>query len=178
MLRKSFFLIFCIFFVFFLKNIYAAPYKLSCPGMKVFNAWCAGEHMEGERKACMMVSRPSKEEGQYTKRGRTTITVYHLPTENSVGVFYVTAGYKYKNGSYVSAKIDGEKEYQLKLIEEDTAWFDEDEIEKQIIAEMKEGNKLKIVGFSSRGTKTTDSYSLMGFTAAYGHISQICDIKN
>ena len=42
---------------------------------------------------------------------------------------------------------------------------------------MKNGNKLKITGYSSRGTKTTDTYSLMGFTAAYNHISKSCNIK-
>ena len=43
---------------------------------------------------------------------------------------------------------------------------------------MKKGNKMKVVGFSSRGTKTTDIYSLVGFSAAYTYISNLCNVKN
>ena len=43
---------------------------------------------------------------------------------------------------------------------------------------MKKGNTMKVIGYSTRGTKTTDTYSLIGFTAAYKYISQICDITN
>ena len=37
---------------------------------------------------------------------------------------------------------------------------------------------MKVVGFSSRGTKTTDTYSLVGFSAAYAHISNLCNVTN
>ena len=40
------------------------------------------------------------------------------------------------------------------------------------------GNKMKVVGSSSRGTKTTDIYSLVGFSAAYTYISNLCNVKN
>jgi hypothetical protein len=34
-----------------------------------------------------------------------------------------------------------------------------------------------ITGFSSRGTKTIDTYSLSGFTAAYTAIGKACGVK-
>ena len=37
---------------------------------------------------------------------------------------------------------------------------------------------MKVIGFSSRGTKTTDIYSLVGFSAAYTYISNLCNVKN
>ena len=37
---------------------------------------------------------------------------------------------------------------------------------------------MAVVGYSARGTKTTDIYSLVGFTAAFDYISNICDITN
>jgi hypothetical protein len=36
------------------------------------------------------------------------------------------------------------------------------------------GAAMVVVGTSERGTKTTDTYSLKGFTAAYGAISKAC----
>lgn len=39
---------------------------------------------------------------------------------------------------------------------------------------MKAGSKMTIRGISSRGTKTSDSYSLLGFTAAYNAITKAC----
>ena len=73
---------------------------------------------------------------------------------------------------------DKKNEFELRLIENDSAWTDDDSIDQDIIKAMKKGNTMKVIGYSTRGTKTTDTYSLMGFTAAYKYISQICDITN
>ena len=42
---------------------------------------------------------------------------------------------------------------------------------------MKKGNNMKVVGYSTRGTKTTDIYSLAGFSAAYSHMTTLCKVK-
>ncbi len=39
---------------------------------------------------------------------------------------------------------------------------------------MKAGSNLVVKASSSRGTDTTDTYSLSGFTAAYNAISKAC----
>jgi len=41
---------------------------------------------------------------------------------------------------------------------------------------MRRGGTLVVKGTSSRGTDTTDRYSLMGFTAAHNAISQACGV--
>ena len=38
--------------------------------------------------------------------------------------------------------------------------------------------KMKVVGTSSRGTITTDTYSLMGFSKAYQSINEACKKSN
>ena len=38
----------------------------------------------------------------------------------------------------------------------------------------KKGNKLTVKGVSSRGTKTTDIYTLKGFTAAFNQLQNDC----
>jgi len=39
---------------------------------------------------------------------------------------------------------------------------------------MKGGNRMVVYGTSSRGTKTTDTYSLSGFTAMKKRIDKAC----
>jgi hypothetical protein len=43
-----------------------------------------------------------------------------------------------------------------------------------MIAAMKRGSSMTIVGTSSRGTKTTDKYSLSGFTKTKSVIDKTC----
>ena len=39
------------------------------------------------------------------------------------------------------------------------------------------GSKMLVTGTSVRGTKTVDTYSLRGFTAAYKTIGRDCSVK-
>ena len=53
----------------------------------------------------------------------------------------------------------------------ETAWTNND---KKVIFAMKKGIKLTVKGESSRGTKTTDIYTLKGFTVAYNQLFNDC----
>ena len=55
--------------------------------------------------------------------------------------------------------------------EDETAWTNED---SEIIYAMKKGNYLTVIGESSRGTKTKDTYTLKGFTAAFNKLINDC----
>ena len=55
--------------------------------------------------------------------------------------------------------------------EDDSAWTNND---KEIIYAMKKGVDLTITGISKRGTKTMDTYSLIGFTTAYNKLAKDC----
>ena len=175
MLKKFFFLIFCIFFIFFFKNVKSATPQIvmECPGLKSFQNWCGGEYKGNGAKSCIMISTPIDEKGEpsYKSRGEVVATIYHIPSEDSTGVVYITTGYTYKKGAIVTLRIDQNKKH-------DSAFTDDENVDKQIIVEMKKGNKMKVIGFSSRNTKTTDIYSLVGFSAAYTYISNLCNVKN
>ena len=182
MLKKNFFFIFFIFLIFFFKNVESAERQIvmECPGLKIFKNWCAGEYKGDGSKSCIMISSPISEKGNppYKSRGTVIATIYHMPSENNNGVIYITTGYTYKKESIVTVKIDQNKEHEFNIIEDDSAFSDDDNVDKQIIDQMEKGNKMKVVGSSSRGTKTTDIYSLVGFSAAYTYISNLCNVKN
>ena len=46
--------------------------------------------------------------------------------------------------------------------------------DRLIIDAMKAGKELTVVGYSQRGTETTDIYTLIGFTNAYNSMQKDC----
>ena len=102
------------------------------------------------------------------KRGDVYILVYRL-NKNPEAIVQINSGYPYKIEEPVNIKID-KKDYKF-YADEDSAWTDDD---SAVIYAMKKGNELTVIGTSSRGTKTTDKYTLNGFTAAYNKLTKDC----
>ena len=82
----------------------------------------------------------------------------------------IDAGYPYDPNKYVKVSIDGNN-YQF-FGENDSAWSMKDD--RLIIDAMKAGKELTVVGYSQRGTETTDIYTLIGFTNAYNSMQKDC----
>ena len=84
----------------------------------------------------------------------------------------ITGGYKYKKKSQVRVNV-GNSNFKLE-IKDNFAWLVSYDDEIRMIRAMKKSNKAKVIGISSRGNKTTDTYSLMGFTNAYNAARKNC----
>jgi invasion protein IalB len=143
-----------------------------------YTDWTAFTDKEDGKPLCYIGSAPKKAEGAYTSRGATYVLVSIRPAEKSSGVVTVEAGYPYESGSKVNVEIDGTK-YELYTRNRDNdskgdAWAVGDAGDKALITAMRAGKSMVIKGKSSRGTLTTDTYSLAGFTAAYNAITQAC----
>ncbi len=54
------------------------------------------------------------------------------------------------------------------------AWVEDVKLEKKIIQQMKKGARVKVKSVSTRNTKVTDTYSLIGFTKALEAINKAC----
>ena len=102
------------------------------------------------------------------KRGESYILVYRI-NKNPEAIVQINSGYPYKKKEPVNVKID-KKVYEF-YSENDSAWTNDDQ---EIIYAMKMGVDLIVTGISNRGTKTTDTYTLNGFTAAYNKLSKDC----
>ncbi len=81
-----------------------------------------------------------------------------------------------------SAEVDG-KAWPMKSIPDDpstsikdneAAWLASMDDEAGFVASLKKGSKLVVHGTSTKGTKTTDTYSLAGVTAAMDSIDKAC----
>ena len=95
------------------------------------------------------------------------------PKEKSFDVFNINAGYKYKPESKVIVKI-GNKTFDKLFTNEDQAWTVSDNVDRELVKEMKRGSRMIVHGTSFKGTKTKDTYSLAGFSSAYKAISSKC----
>ena len=125
-----------------------------------------------ENDYCFIASLPiNSDMPEGKKRGKTYVLVYRI-NKNPNAIVQIEAGYPYDQNKIVEVKIDNSL-YKFSSEEEtpETAWTNED---KKVIYAMKKGLKLTIFGISSRGTKTVDTYTLNGFTAAYNKLINDC----
>ena len=137
-----------------------------------FRDWYAVAYVEGGQKICYMVSQPTVSEGDYTKRGPTYLQVTRRSGGDTADVVSIEAGYTYKRGSEVEVVIDGKA--HAMFTDGQTAWAYEEKNDKTLILRMAQGAKLVVKGTSTRGTATTDRYSLMGFMAAQRAMTKAC----
>ena len=128
-----------------------------------------------EGAICYMGSEPNKAEGKYTSRDQPYVLVSHGPGNKSIGVIEVGAGYAYKKGSEADVTI-GDESFRL-FTKGGEAWARDTRTDRALVTAMKVGKAMVVKGTSSRGTLTTDTYSLTGFTAAYAAIGKACKVK-
>ena len=152
----------------------ASAYAAEPVLLGTYKDWSAYTLQERGGKICYMVSKPSKAEGNYTQRGDIYAIVTHRPSEKTKNVFSYMTGYPYKIGSDVTMTIDGRK-YSL-FTHDSTAWAPDAATDSQIVSSIKAGSKMIVKGTSSRGTLTTDTFSLSGSSAAHSKISKACGV--
>jgi hypothetical protein len=142
--------------------------------MLIDKDWGAYRYDDDGGRMCFVSSVPSQSKGDYdpNNRGETRVFVSHGPDRAERNVVQIVAGYRYKAQSDVTMTIDGKK-FTLFTIE-DRAFASSEEDDLRMISAMKRGSEMTIVGTSSRGTKTTDSYSLAGFTKTKSVIDKTC----
>lgn len=137
--------------------------------------WKAYSEGEAKNKACMIVSKPIKDEGDYKKRGDIFAMVTHLPGQDKWDEFSIVAGYNFKAGSNPDVQI-GDLKLQL-FTSGSRAWSFSVRDDLKVINAMKTSIKMEVTGTSSRGTITKDTYSLLGFSKAYQKINESCKKK-
>lgn len=136
--------------------------------------WTVYQYQDGETSVCYMASQPSEAKGDYTQRGDVWTLVTHRAPGEAVAVVSIIAGYNYKEGSTVKVKI-GETAFSL-FTQGDTAWANTAEDDGKLVEAMKKGSRMVVSGVSWRGTETTDTYSLDGFTKSYDDTRKACGL--
>ena len=140
-----------------------------------FKDWTAHAEGKGKSKTCWIYSEPVKHEGKYKKRGRIYTMVSYILGGKTVNQVQLTAGYTFKKGSSVKVVI-GKRTFDL-FTNADKAWGRSEKDDAALVKAMRAGSKMIVTGVSSRGTRTKDTYSLSGISAAHKAIGKTCGVK-
>ncbi|WP_253913326.1 invasion associated locus B family protein [Pseudoruegeria sp. HB172150] len=106
------------------------------------------------------------------RRGDILLFVSFVPNSNVAGQISFTGGYPFDDGSTVTLTV-GDNSFDL-FTQGEMAWAQDESDDARIIEAMKAGAEAVLVGESSRGTKTEDTFSLFGFTAAVDEAAERC----
>jgi len=153
------------------------PFSASAqsPGLiDVFGAWSAFALKQDGKSVCYIGSEPTQSVGKYSKRGDVLFLVTHRPADKQIGVINFQAGYPFKAGTDVDLTI-GDTSYSLFTNDQD-AWALDAKSDQAIVRALIKGSHMVLKGTSTRGTRTTDTFSLKGFTAAYKAASKACNL--
>ncbi len=124
-----------------------------------------------DRNMCYMISFPLRSEGDYTSRDPVYLTISNRTNDNVTGEIAFYAGYPY--GTQPVTFTIGSKSFDL-TPKGEWAWTNNAEQDKAVLDAMISGSSLVVKGYSSRGTLTTDTFSLSGVTASWNKIKGGC----
>jgi hypothetical protein len=137
-----------------------------------FRDWFLYAYDEAGGKTCYIASKPTEEEGNWNRRGPAAILVSRLPIPDAGEQVSVQPGYTFKTNSTVELKI-GNREWQL-FTQGEHAWANTDDEDQAIIRAMQQGSDMTVRGTSQLDTFSLDTYSLLGFTAAFEAMRDAC----
>lgn len=137
----------------------------------VFQDWQAATLTEGGGKVCYAFTRASRSQPNVANRGEVVLTVTHRP--NSRDQVAVRAGYTYPSGAEPAGTVEASSgNARLAFFTAGDAAFVRDRAEA--IEAFRRGRALRVQGPGPRGGTVTDTFSLLGFSAAYRAISDAC----
>lgn len=157
----------------FLAVSFVAPASAQAPALvgqdkdwAVFSATVDGGN------TCFVVSQPKDMEPKNVNRDAVYFFITQRPKDNVRNQVSVVTGYTYEGGSKTVVEIGSEK-FTL-FTKDNKAWIEDIQQQSNLIAAMKRGSTMIVRGRSSRGTNTTDTYSLSGITAAIARLASAC----
>ncbi len=165
----------------FLSLIFLVSAKAQEPqAAGTFGAWTAYHYASKKGPVCYIVGRPQKSEAfrngkklAKVNRDPAFFLVTNRPADKVRQEVNTIIGYTFKPNTPAKLTIDGTTTFTLFTVR-DGAWSEGPATDRRIVAAMKRGKTMTVTGFSRRGTKTVDTYSLKGVTAALKKIDELC----
>ncbi len=136
-----------------------------------FKAWQAVTSTAEGKKTCYIVSRPTESVPKNANRG----DIYFMVTREAASKhdkLSLRVGYPFKQDTNATIRV-GKQVFRLNTGDK-YAWPPDEATARQLVKAMRAGREMMVSGVSTRGTKTMDTFSLLGFTAAHKAISKAC----
>jgi hypothetical protein len=143
----------------------------------VFDNWSAYMAGTGASKTCYILSKPRAVQPRGAKRGPIFLMVSDWPARKVKAEPQIVYGYPTKEGAEgASLGIGGDKfTFFMRNVNKDgSGWLQTLGDNPKLIDAMRGGVTAVAKGLSSRGTHTTDTYSLKGFSDALDKAHAAC----
>ncbi len=137
-----------------------------------FKYWSAFTTERPEGKICWAATAPVDADFSGGERGDVFLLVSVYPATGVDSEISLISGYEYDETRTVQAKV-GSSTFSL-FAAADGAWLETRAEEKQLVAAMRKGLKASVTGYAAGGGRSTDNFSLLGFTAAYNAAKAAC----
>jgi invasion protein IalB len=152
----------------------ATPYGPEATLVGQFGPWGVYIAAPGGKKVCFAMAKPSSMKTNPANRPRDPAYAFvsTRPNERVVNEVSVMIGYPLKPGSEGALEVSGNR-YAM-YTQGDGLWIKNAAEEDKMVDAMRKGQDITIKGVSSRGTETTDTYSLKGLAQALDRLAQDC----
>ena len=139
-----------------------------------YGTWGAYMAAPGGKKVCFALAKPSSMKTDPPNRPRDPAYAFisTRPAERVTNEVSIMIGYPLKAGSEGSLEVAGNR-YAM-YTQGDGLWIKNAAEEDKMVDALRKGSEVVIKGTSSRGTETTDVYSLKGLSQALDRLAQDC----
>lgn len=145
----------------------------------IFGNWSAYTAGTGSSLTCYALSKPRATRPATAKRSAVYLMVSDWPSRKVKAEPQIIYGYQGKEGGAAGLGVGGDKFtfFIRNKDKEGSAWLQQLGDNNRLIAAMQDGVSAVASGTSSRGVKTSDTYSLAGFNDAMAKVHAACDMQ-
>lgn len=144
----------------------------------VFGNWSAFSSGTGSSLTCYALSKPRATQPRAAKRGSIYLMVSDWPSRKVKAEPQIVYGYQAKEGGAAALGVGSEKfSFFIRNNGKDgSAWLQQLNDNPRLVSAMSGGVSAVASGVSSKGTKTSDTYSLSGFNDAMAKVHAACNM--
>ena len=139
-----------------------------------YGEWGAYSAAPGGKKVCFAIARPTSSETnpQAKSRNPSYMFISSRPADKVSNEVSIVIGYPFKPNTEATAVV-GSTSFAL-YTQQDGAWIKNVSEEARLIDALRSGQSAVVKGVSVKGTQSTDTFSLKGFSQALDRTDQEC----
>ena len=156
----------------------ASAQEITVKPIRTIQKWSVYIHETEGRKRCFAASAPQRSRNTRggkpvsVRRGITQVAVLFQPNIAADGEVSFTGGYPFDPDETVKLTVSGNT--FILYVDGEWAWAASPEVDQKIHDAFRNGTTAVVIGISTRGTTTTDTFSLYGFYKAFEQAKKLC----
>ena len=145
----------------------------------VFGNWSAYTTGTGSSLTCYALSKPRASRPATAKRSAIYLMVSDWPSRKVKAEPQIIYGYQAKEGAAAALGVGSDKFtfFIRNNGKEGSAWLQQLSENPRLVTAMQDGVSAVASGTSTKGTKTSDTYSLAGFNDAMAKVHAACEMQ-